>query len=127
MENWAPNGFIGQMFKLVGSYVKPPANMPSPLLWGDENTVRERLGNRVSGIEFKRHLITFTFPFGIKETIEYWKNFYGPTHKAFLALDEIEQTVLREDLEQLWASNNLATNGMTCVNSEYLEVIATKR
>lgn len=127
MANWTPAGFIGQMFKLVGSYVKPPTNIPSPLLWGDEQTVRNRLGNQVSEISFNKHLITFTFPFGIRETIEYWKDYYGPTHKAFLALDEAEQKAMREDLEQLWGYENLAGNGMTCVNSEYLEITAVRK
>src|SRR5215203_2319555 len=44
LANWTPTGFIGQMFKTTGKHVAPPAAMPSPLLWGDEKTVRERLG-----------------------------------------------------------------------------------
>ena len=43
MGNWTPKCFIGQMFKIIGSHVSPPQNMPSSLLWGDENAVRERL------------------------------------------------------------------------------------
>ena len=81
MGNWTPKGFIGQMFKTVGSHVKPPENMPSPLLWGDEMTVLARLHEGISEIEFNPRSISFTFPFGVPETIEFWREFYGPTIK----------------------------------------------
>ena len=126
MGNWTPAGFIGQMFKLVGKHVAPPQNMPSPLLWGDEATVRERLGKGVSEINFEPRMISFTFPFGVAETIEFWREFYGPTHKAFAALDEKGQAVLRADLEKLWTENNLSGDGTTRVTSEYLRVTAVR-
>lgn len=126
MANWTPAGFVGQMFKIVGSYVPPPQNMPSPLLWGDPVTVRERFGDEISEINFEPRSISFTFPFGVPETIEYWRKFYGPTNKAFAALDEKGQTALRHDLEQLWTENNLAADGTTRIRSEYLEVTAIR-
>lgn len=127
MANWTPTGFIGQMFKIVGKHVAPPQNMPSPLLWGDEATVRERLGEGVSEINFERRFISFQFSFDVPETIEFWREFYGPTHKAFAALDAEGQAALRQDLEKLWAENNLAADGTTHVRSEYLEVTAIRR
>jgi SAM-dependent methyltransferase len=125
MANWTPTGFIGQMFKIIGSHVTPPQNMPSPILWGDETTARARLGDKVSEINFESRLISLTFPFGVPETIEFWREFYGPTHKAFAALDENGQAALRRDLEKLWAENNLADDGTTRVESEYLEITAS--
>jgi ubiquinone/menaquinone biosynthesis C-methylase UbiE len=41
MANWTPQGLIGQMFKTISTFIAP-AWMPSPVLWGDENTVCER-------------------------------------------------------------------------------------
>ena len=125
MANWTPTGFIGQMFKIIGSHVTPPQNMPSPILWGDETTARARLGDKVSEINFESRLISLTFPFGVPEKIEFWREFYGPTHKAFAALDENGQAALRRDLEKLWAENNLADDGTTRVESEYLEITAS--
>lgn len=126
MANWTPTGFVGQMFKTVGSHVLPPADMPSPLLWGDETAVRERLGEQAAEINFERRLISFHFPFGVKETIELWRQFYGPTHKAFAALDAQGQAALRADLEKLWAEHNLSSDGATHIESEYLEVTAIR-
>ncbi|HVE58348.1 MAG TPA: class I SAM-dependent methyltransferase [Pyrinomonadaceae bacterium] len=127
MANWTPGGFVGQMFKITGKHVPPPANMPSPLLWGDEATVRQRLGDGVSEIKFEPHSLVLAFPFSVEETIEYWRQFYGPTHKAFAALATPEgQAALRRDLENLWAENNLASDGSTLVKSEYLQVTAIR-
>jgi hypothetical protein len=88
--------------------------------------VRERLGEGVSEISFNPRLISLTFPFGVRETIEFWREFYGPTHKAFAALDAQGQAALRRDLEKLWADNNLAADGTTRVESEYMEVTAVR-
>src|SRR5579862_3758132 len=42
MANWTSAGFIGKMFKTISGYIAPNG-MPSPVLWGDEPTVRRRL------------------------------------------------------------------------------------
>lgn len=127
MGNWTPGGFIGEMFKTIGRHVPPPSNMPSPLLWGDEATVRARFGDAVSAIAFERRAIVFKFPFSVRETIGFWREFYGPTHKAFAALDAPGREALQADLEKLWAANNLADDGTTHIESEYLEVAAIRR
>ncbi len=127
MGNWTPAGFVGQMFKIVGKHVAPSANIPSPLLWGDEAMVRERLMDEVSEIKFNKRIISFEFPFDVPETIEFWRKFYGPTHKAFAALNTEGQTALRLDLEKLWADNNLALDGTTRVESEYLEITTRRK
>jgi len=127
MANWTSAGFIGQMFKVTGSHVPPPP-MPSPLLWGDETTVRERMGKHFSDIRFTPQPISFTFPFAPAEVVEFWRVYYGPTNRAFEALkaDSEKQAALRSDLEQLWSDYNQATDGSTRVETEYLEIIATR-
>jgi hypothetical protein len=52
--------------------------------------------------------------------------YYGPTQRAFAALDENGQAALRKDLEQLWTEHNQATDNTTYGEGEYLEVVATK-
>lgn len=126
MANWTPTGFIGQMFKIMSSRVPPPAGMPSPLLWGKEETVRERFGKGISKLEMKPQNITFEFPVSPVEAVEIFRTYYGPTNKAFLTLDESAQAALRTDIEQLWIEHNRATDGTTAVDSEYLQVIAVR-
>jgi ubiquinone/menaquinone biosynthesis C-methylase UbiE len=126
MANWTPAGFIGQMFKMTAGHVPPPAGMPSPVLWGVEATVRERFGSRVSSLAATAQNIFFRFPFSPVEVVEHFRTYYGPTQKAFGALNENGQAALRGDLERLWTQNNRASDGTTEVESEYLEVIAIR-
>ena len=128
LANWTPTGFIGQMFRIIAGHVPPPAGIPSPIKWGDEPTVQERLGAGTSAIRCTPRVMAFNFPFDGAELVEFWRLYYGPTNRAFQALDAApdKQTSLRRALETLWSENNQATGGATYVESEYLEVIATR-
>lgn len=126
MANWTPGGFIGQMFKVVGAHVPPPAGMPSPLLWGKDDVVRERFGDGISKVETKPRNVAIAFPFSPSEVVEHFRVYYGPTYKAFGSIDENKQAALRKDLEELWTNNNQATDGTTSVDAEYLEVVAVR-
>ena len=126
MANWTPAGFIGQMFKVTGKHVPPPPNMPSPIKWGEEETVRQRLRDGIADLKITSKMCAFRFPFGPADAVEYFRMYYGPTQRAFAALDENGQAALRKDLEQAWADSNKATDGTTDVDAEYLEVVATR-
>jgi len=126
MANWTPDGFIGQMFRISGKYVPPPPNMPSPIKWGDEETVRERLRDGVADVQLTRRMCPFRYPFPPAEVVESFRTYYGPTQRAFDALDPDRQAALRSELERLWAEHNQATDDTTYVEGEYLEVIATR-
>ena len=126
MANWTPAGFVGQMFKVIGQHVPPPAIMPSPLKWGEEDTVRQRFGASVKDIRLTRRLYTIEYPFPPADVVEFFRTYYGPTHRAFAALDGPRQQLLRSDLEALWTRDNKAQPGATRIDSEYLEVIATR-
>lgn len=126
MGNWTPGGFIGQMFKTNAKHVPPPAGMPSPVLWGDEATVRERLREGISDLRLTREMYPFKYPFPPSEVVEFFRVYYGPTHRAFAVLDSKSQATLRSDLERLWSEHNKASDGGTSVESEYLEVVAIR-
>jgi SAM-dependent methyltransferase len=125
MANWTVTGFIGRLFKIIGLHVPPPP-MPSPLLWGDEVIVRERLRGGFTDLRLNRRELTMAFPFAPPDAVEFFRTWYGPTQRAFAALGEAGQTALRSDLELLWAEHNRATDGTTRIAAEYLEVIATR-
>jgi hypothetical protein len=95
-------------------------------LWGDEKTVAERFAEGISSLQMTRRDIDFVFEFGPADVIEHFRKFYGPTQKAFDALDGAGQDALRGDLEKLWSENNQANDGTTLVASEYLEVRAVR-
>ena len=126
MGNWTPSGFIGQMFKTNGKHVPPPAGMPSPVLWGDEATVRERLGENIADLRLTRKMYPIKYPFPPSEVVEFFRTYYGPTNRAFAALDSDKQAALRSDLEQLWSEHNKTSDGGTEIEAEYLEVAAIR-
>lgn len=126
MANWTADGFIGQMFKTTAKHVPPPAGMPSPLLWGDEKIIGERFADGAADLQMVRRRIDFEFLMSPVEVVEHFRLYYGPTQKAFEALDDDRRNDLRSDLEDLWSAHNRASDGSTRVESEYLEVRATR-
>ncbi|MDX2251763.1 MAG: class I SAM-dependent methyltransferase [Nitrospira sp.] len=125
MANWTPQGFVGQMFKCVAKFIAP-SGMPSPVLWGDEPTVRERLGHGLSQLNMTRRQYVFSYPFSPSEVVEFFRQYYGPTNRAFASLDDEGQTQLRQELEMLWTAHNRAGADCTTVFAEYLEVIGIR-
>ncbi len=126
MANWTPDGFIGQLFKLNARFLPPPAHVPAPVLWGDPLTVSQRLGADFSNLQLTKRMYPFQYPFPPSKVVEFWRTYYGPTHRTFAALNAPEQDLLRREFETLLAAHNRASEGMTCFESEYLQVIATR-
>lgn len=126
MANWTPGGFVGQMFKVHAAHVPPPTGMPSPVLWGDESMVRERLRDGIRDLQMTKIIVPLKFPFSVAETIEFYRTYFGPTQRTFAALSEDKQPALRRDLENLWAQHNRATDNTVHIEAEYLEVVATR-
>ena len=123
MANWTPTGFIGQMLKATVAYAPAPAGAVSPLLWGSEDAVRDRLGAGCDSLTFARRTITFEYPFSPDRVVTEFRLWYGPTLRAFASLDHQGRESLRQDLERLWTEHNRADDGTTRVESEYLEVV----
>lgn len=126
MANWTPEGFVGQMFRMLATHVPPPSGIPAPVLWGDETTVRRRFGNGTSNIALSRQSCVFTYPFPPKEVVQLFRQYFGPIQTAFSKLDAAGQTALASDLEAMWTKHNLATDGTTISSGEYLEVKAVR-
>jgi SAM-dependent methyltransferase len=125
MGNWTPEGFVGQMFKTFAKFIAP-SGMPAPVLWGDETVVRERLGRGVSDLTMRRRHYSFTYPFPPAEVVEFFRQYYGPTNRAFASLDKNAARQLRQELEALWSSHNRGGDELTVVAAEYLQVIAVR-
>jgi ubiquinone/menaquinone biosynthesis C-methylase UbiE len=125
MANWTPQGFVGQFFKLGASYAPPPP-VPPPVLWGDEAMVKQRFGNNVSNLNMTRWTFRQFIPMSIDEASEHFITYFGPTKVLYGMLDEPTRARFRNDLETLWNSNNVASDGTLAFDSEYLKVIARK-
>src|SRR4051812_47432430 len=121
-----PDGFIGQLFKVIARHVPPPAGLRSPILWGTEARLGELFGEQAAGIRVEKRHYTFRAR-SADWFIEYWRRFYGPTLKAFEAVTDVGRPALEADVLELIASFNRAEDGTMVVPSEYLEAVIDKR
>ena len=124
LANWTPEGFVGQVFKIIGKHVPPPAGIKSPALWGTE----PRLAELFPGHEVKAQKQIFNFRYkSAGHWLEIFKAYYGPMNRAFAALDAGKQAALQADVVELLARMNRGGKETLIVPGEYLEVVVTKR
>ncbi len=125
LANWTPESFIGNLLKTVVKFVPPPPGVKSPVMWGKKDYLAEMFGPDVAIATQSRH---FTFRYkSPAHFLDVFRTFYGPTHKAFGAIDATAQDRLAADLFALMNDCNVASDGTLVVPSEYLEVVITKR
>jgi SAM-dependent methyltransferase len=126
LANWTPGGFIGQLFKVIGAYVPPPAGLRSPALWGTEPHLVELFGPQAADIRCTRKNFNFRYR-SPAHWLQVFRDYYGPTHKAFAALDADGQRRLAADITALLERLNVGGQPSLVVPGEYLEVVIVKR
>jgi SAM-dependent methyltransferase len=124
LASWTPAGFIGQMFRVVAKHAPPPAGVQSPLLWGTP----AHLQTLFAGAASIDHTVRdFAFRYESPgHFVEIFRTFYGPVHKAFLALDAHGQQALEADLLALLRSCARTSAAGLVVPGEYLETVITR-
>jgi SAM-dependent methyltransferase len=125
LANWTPEGFIGRLFRVIGAHLPPPAGLKSPALWGTEPHLGELFGAQATQIRCERRHFNFRYR-SAAHWVQVFRDFYGPTHKAFAALDGAGQLALERDITKLLGQMNVAGPASLVVPGEYLEVVITK-
>jgi len=126
LANWTPQGFIGQLFRTIGSHLPPPPGVLSPARWGTPEFIREQFEPQAAAIELQERHFNFRYR-SAEHFLEVFRNFYGPTLKAFAALDDAGKEKLAADIIALVGRFNRSGDGTMVVPSEYLEVVVVKR
>jgi ubiquinone/menaquinone biosynthesis C-methylase UbiE len=125
LATWAPDGFIGEMLKVVSTHVPPAPGVASPLLWGTGAYVGSMFGDTIDGLGARDR--TFTFRFRSAEGfVEYFRDFYGPTLKAFEAVGEGRADELFADLVALVRKHAGTSEGPVAIPATWLETVATR-
>ena len=119
-----PDGFIGNLFKVIGKHAPPPAGLRSPIQWGTDARLRELFDGKIADLKAEKRFYTFRDR-SPQHYIEYWRTYYGPTLKAFEAVGESGRGALEADMIELIGRFNAAEDGTMVVPSEYLEVVIT--
>lgn len=126
LANWTPEGFIGHLFRTIGKHVPPPAGVKPPSAWGTEARLQELFGDEISQLTTNRRMFVFRYR-SAQHFMDVFRTYYGPTLKAFAALDAAGQTALANDLMELLERFNQGGSETLSIPSEYLEVVATRR
>jgi ubiquinone/menaquinone biosynthesis C-methylase UbiE len=123
LANWTPEGFIGQLFKTIGKHVPPPAGLKSPALWGTQAHLQELFPGQ--HVRTTKQIFNFRYR-SPEHWLEIFRTYYGPTNRAFAALEAPGQEALQADLVELLKRMNRGGDDTLIVASEYLEVVVTR-
>ena len=127
LANWTRGGFTGRMLAMHAAVVPPPPGVASPLLWGDEATVRDWFDARTWQLSTTLRTLTFRYPHTPAGTAELFRATYGPTVRLFEAVDEDRRARFARELEDHWLRHDRTRGAATEVDAEYLEVVAVRR
>ena len=125
LANWTPEGFIGDLFQVMKGFAPPPPGLRSPMEWGRETRLVELCGPQATDIRTQRKTYTFRYR-SAEHWIEVFRTWYGPTHKAFAALDAEGQQALHAALLELLGRWRRGNGVGLLVPGEYLEVVVTR-
>ena len=125
LANWTPEGFIGQLFKVLGRHLPPPAGVQPPSLWGVRSHLQSLFGDQAASIEATPRLFKFRYR-SAAHFVDVFRTWYGPVHKAFAALPPDKATLLENDLAELLNRLNTAGPSSLVVPSEYLKIVITR-
>jgi len=121
---WTPEGFLGDLFRTVGSFLPPPAGLRSPMLWGSEPWLREMFSG-AADIKTERKIYAFRY-LSSQHFVDFFRRYYGPIHKAFGALDSAKQEAFNQAVVALLDKANVSKRGGLVVAAEYLEIVITR-
>ena len=125
LASWTPEGFLGQLFAIVGRFAPPPAGVRSPMLWGSEPRIVELFGPQATAIKAERRIYNFRYA-SADHWIDFFRAYYGPIVRAFDNLDDTGRRAFRSALSDLLARHNRSSRGGLVVPGEYLEVVITR-
>ncbi len=123
LANWTPDGFVGRLLATVGKHVPPPAGVASPVYWGNEMRLRQ-LFPEVTKLSFQKQQFVFRYE-SADHFLDVFRNYYGPTYKAFGALSADKHALLAEDIREL-VERFKKSPGSAVIPSDYLEVVITR-
>jgi len=125
LSNWTPEGFIGRVFGVIGRHLPPPAGLSPPSRWGTREAIENWFGTHASEINLVPKHFVFRYA-SADHFLDYFRNYYGPMHKAFAALAE-RGAALEADLRALLAEFDEGRGAFLRVPSAYVDVVIRRR
>lgn len=126
MANWTPDGMVGQIFAATARRMPPPPGTRPPVLWGTEDRLRELFGDGGASLRTTRRHCIFRALSGDR-WLEFHRTYFGPTMKAFEALDPAGQEALSRDMLEILRRFNRSGDTTLVAPGDYLEVVAVRK
>jgi len=126
LANWTPNGFIGQLFKVIGAHVPPPAGLDSPARWGVPAHLAEWFHESATRVHVEPKMFMFRYK-SPQHFVEVFRSWYGPVLKAFASLEHPKRHLLEADILALVARFNQSGDATAVIPGEYVEVTIDRR
>jgi len=126
MANWTPEGMLGKLFRILARYSPQGTQVDLPVSWGDEAVLKKRLGPYVSDLRIKREVVRFR-SLSPAHWVEFMKTCFGPAIRAFQHSSSEAQEALEKEMTELMQEHNRSSNGTALGESEYLDIVATRR
>jgi len=126
---WPAETMPGQLFTVIaGNMPSPPPGAPVPapsVQWGEPAIVRQRLGDAVTGLRFRREMMVVP-ALSPHHLVAYFEANIGPLQKLLTSLDQTSPdraAAVREEVRRLMIDN---TRNNTLLHP-YLMSMATKK
>ncbi len=120
LANWTPVGAVAEFFAITARFVAPPAGLRSPMEWGSAARLRELFGGRpvrmADRVVLKRDRTPEAF-------VETYRAQYGPTVRAFQALDDAAAAEYAAALRGVAERHNRATDGTVAAALAYVTAV----
>jgi SAM-dependent methyltransferase len=126
LASWTPDGFIGETFKVFSRYFPPAPGQQPPVRWGDPDYVDSLFGHVAASVTSHRRTAVFRFR-SAAENVDFFRTYYGPTLRAFEALEPSRREPLRNELVDL--ARRYDRNGGTgpiAISGDYLESVIVR-
>ena len=126
MANWTPDGMLGKLFRLLAAYSPADEQVDLPVSWGDETVLKKRLQPYAENIRIERQVVRFRSesPDG---WVDFMKTHFGPAIRAFAHSSPEQGKQLRAAMADLMRQHNRSSNGTALGESEYIEIVATRK
>ena len=126
MAVWTPDGMLGKLFRLLSRYSSPGAQVDLPITWGEEAVLKQRLAPYAAAFRIKPQAVRFR-SLSAAHWVEFMKTHFGPAINAFRHSPPDAQSQLAGEMTGLIREFNRSNNSTILSESEYLDVVVTRR
>jgi SAM-dependent methyltransferase len=125
MANWVPDSGVGKMFMTIAKHAPPPPGVPSPLVWGTEDGLRDFFGDGIADLKVERRRARQVFR-SADHFLQFFRTYFGPTKVAFERVGTEGEAALEADFKAYLEESNTAADRALVLEPEYLQVVATR-